>query len=293
MKTPRARAIVLLAMAYFLPGSAAATEVVAMRVDQAPAIDGNGQDAAWAKAGSVTVNDAVANIPLTLKTVYTGDNIYWLVSFPDDAPNREHKTQHWNQDAGYYVTGPEREDTFIFKWALFGTAENLTVPAERSYQADIWFWKAVRTDPVGYADDKLQVYSSNRLPKSKRVLSTRGRPFYLTRSGDQGTAAYQVALYPAYEGDHLPKYTVSEPSGSRADVRAKGQWHNGRWTIEFARKLTTGHVDDVQFETDKTYTFGVSRFEIAARPINPNIEEPRFGAGEIGELLSLRFQSGD
>ena len=86
------------------------------------------------------------------------------------------------------------------------------------------------------------------------------------------------------------RYRFAQPSGSRADVRAKGQWQDGRWTIEFARPLQTGHSDDIAFRMDRRYRFGVSRFEIAGRKRNPALEQPDFGRGDVGELLYLVFQ---
>ena len=61
-------------------------------------------------------------------------------------------------------------------------------------------------------------------------------------------------------------------------------------TIEFGRKLKTGNNDDLQFDKSRKYLFGVSRHEIAARNLNPAIEEPKFGSGEISEHLFLRFK---
>lgn len=50
-----------------------------------------------------------------------------------------------------------------------------------------------------------------------------------------------------------------EERGSRADVLEAGRWNNGMWTAEFARKLVTGHDDDVQFSKfTKAYTFDVA-----------------------------------
>ena len=70
----------------------------------------------------------------------------------------------------------------------------------------------------------------------------------------------------------------------------KGRWHNGAWTVEFRRKLRTGHMDDVQFDLAHAYQFGISRYEVAGRARNPDIEQPDFGAGEVGESLFLQFR---
>ena len=47
---------------------------------------------------------------------------------------------------------------------------NLRVDAATPYRADIWFWKAHRTDSKGFADDKMHVYSPLATPNSKMVI---------------------------------------------------------------------------------------------------------------------------
>jgi hypothetical protein len=112
---------------------------------------------------------------------------------------------------------------------------------------------------------------------------------YLIRKGDSGTPAYKDTLYTDYKGDKLPRYTNPTPTGSRADTKAKGVWSDGKWTIEFARALHTGNGDDIQFDTSKSYLFGVSRHEVAGRPLDPKLDQPLFGSGDISEDLKLQF----
>jgi hypothetical protein len=79
--------------------------------------------------------------------------------------------------------------------------------------------------------------------------------------------------------------------GSRADVRAKGVWRDGIWTVEFSRKLATNNLDDIQFNVGQVYQLGVSRYEIAGRKRNPSLDQPWYGAGEVTAPLILQFQS--
>lgn len=47
--------------------------------------------------------------------------------------------------------------------------------------------------------------------------------------------------------------------GSRADVFEAAKWSDGIWTAEFARKLVTGHTDDVQFsDFSEVYLFDIA-----------------------------------
>ncbi|MHC4295376.1 MAG: ethylbenzene dehydrogenase-related protein [Planctomycetota bacterium] len=264
--------------------------LLSVRSDEVPVIDGNGNDPVWGRANPITTRDRIADIEITLRSVYSADEVFVLVEFPDQTENRAHKTLIWDEEAKRYRIGPQREDTFVFKWSMGPYPVDLSVSANKPYQADIWYWKAHRTDPSGYADDKLQRYGITELKHATRVTSKSGRRFYLHRSGDAGEAAYQTVIVDNYTGPRVSKFSSQEPSGSRADVRAKGVWQNGVWTIEFRRKLRTGHGDDVQFDISKNHRFGVSRYEIGGRRSNPRTEQPNHGAGEIGEHLTLVFR---
>jgi len=107
--------------------------------------------------------------------------------------------------------------------------------------------------------------------------------------GDTGRSSYKTNIFIDYVGNVVQRYTLRQPQSSRADVKAKGVWKDGSWTIEFARPLFTGNSDDVNFQALKSYGFGVSRYEIAGRPPE-NSDQPLFGSGDISEILTLEFQ---
>lgn len=189
-----------------------------------------------------------------------------------------------------YRMGPRREDSFVFKWSMESRPVDLSLSGDRPYRADIWFWKAARTDHAGYADDKMHLYHVHQQKKAKKLLSKSGRIFYLRRMGDAGRAAYATVLHDQFSGPTVSQFIFRNPEGSRADVRAKGVWQEGLWTIEWRRKLKTGHPDDVSFELSGSYPFGVSIYEIAGRKEDPQSDKPRFGGGEVGESLTLIFR---
>ncbi|NGZ25782.1 MAG: hypothetical protein G8345_02705 [Magnetococcales bacterium] len=260
------------------------------KVDTPPVIDGKADDPAWTKATPVITTDLVTGVKVTLKSVYAQDQIFMLVQFPDEIEHREHKTLLWDKESREYVVGPKREDTFVFKWNMDGSPIDLSLTSDTPNKTDVWYWKANRTDPMGYADDKMDIYSASSLPQSKKIISKKGLLFYLVRLGDSGKAAYDGAVYDEFVKPEMPGFITQQPDGSRADIRAKGLWQNKIWSVEFARKLQTGHLDDVQLETNKTYAFGISINEIAGRAKEPSIENPYFGSGEVGELLTLTFK---
>lgn len=279
----------LLLFLFFPISGFADLALVAERVAQPPVIDGSVADAAWAQATGVRVRDVVANIDITLKAVHDGERVYLLGQYPDATENRLHRQLLWDPALKSYQDGPTREDCLVLKWSMVPHPTTLTLKENRPYQADIWFWKAHRTDHAGFADDKIQHYTTTRDKKAKMLISSEGNVFYLQREGDAGDPAFQPLLYAGYVREQMPKYELVTPAGSRADIRAKGEWQAGNWTIEFSRQLDTGHHDDVRFELSGRYPFGVSRYEIAGRDPEPDSETPLYGAGEVGELIVLTF----
>ncbi len=263
--------------------------IIVQMATHPPVIDGKGTDAVWAETQEIVTKDKIADIDITLKALYTKEEIFFLVSFPDPEESRNHKSWVWDEKIGIYKVGGDIEDVFVFKWSMESEAVDLTLKSDRGHKADIWFWKACRTDPTGYADDKLHILSSVKADRSTELQSNSGKPIYLTRKGDNGKSAYKTDIVTDYKGDKIAKYKNRKPAGSRADVRAKGLWENGVWTIEFARALITGNDDDVPFDTSMTYRFGVSKNEIAGRDINPKLDQPLYGSGDLSEILTMEF----
>ncbi|SEQ89702.1 Ethylbenzene dehydrogenase [Amphritea atlantica] len=152
---------------------------------------------------------------------------------------------------------------------------------------DIWHWKSVRMNPLGLIDDQY-IDSVNdpavngewgRHGDSKtgggyvdNVNAEKTGPAFMNRTqgnvdGYTITPSQKTPFVDTFrEGDRIPGI-MSEPfTGSRGDIWAKGDWRDGRWTIEIKRALvTTGEnagVQDVQFsDLSKAYSFGVSVFD--------------------------------
>ncbi len=264
--------------------------LLAVHTSRPPTIDGVADDPVWSDAPAIISRDPVAHIDIELRTAHDGEHLYLLARFPDATEDRQQKTLVWDPEEGRYRTGTEREDTLVLKWNMEPFPVDLTLTGDDEYLADLWFWKAHRTDPVGYADDKLQHYTRAAAERGTPRISKSGQTFYLFRDGDAGDSAYEILTYSDHVGDKAPKYKHRQPSGSRADIRAKGTWRDGVWTVEFQRKLVTGHSDDLQLVRGGRYQFGVSRYEIAGRDIEPANATSMYGTGEIGPLLKLRIQ---
>jgi len=256
----------------------------------APVIDGQADDHAWKINNQLTIKDAVTDLNHNLMCVYDEARIYIKASYTDTTESRTHKTSVWNEEAGLYKYSSDREDTLVLKWNMDDNKGDLSLSSDVPYKADIWYWKAYRTDPMGYADDKTHIYSYERLKKSKKRISKRGNRFFLARRGDKGRSAYKPIIHVTKFDDHVQSYSHRNPSGSRADIKAKGKWSDNKWTIEFSRDLDTGNADDVRFKTNRQYQLGVSRYEIAGAREIKNSNNPQHGAGEIDQTITLIFQ---
>ena len=264
--------------------------LVAIQATAPPVIDGIANDPVWENAPVLTTLDKTNGLPIMIKAVYTAADIFLLVSFPDPDESRTHKSWVWDKGRQFYTVGNDREDIFVFKWNMEPKPVDLSIQSDSPYKADIWYWKACRTDGVGYADDKSHAYSKTEDRNATKIVSRSGETMYLLRAGDEGESAYQINLISDYQGDIIPRYTLKQPTGSRGDVRARGVWQNGRWTVELGRKLVTGNQDDIQFAPGKKYLFGVSRYEIAGREPNAKLSEPLYGTGDVNEILWLAFK---
>jgi hypothetical protein len=267
-------------------------EIPSVKVEKAPDIDGAGMDAVWTKVKPISIEDSASRAKILLRSVYTADQVFFLVQFPDTAENFLHKPWIWNAAEKKYESGPNREDTFVFKWNMMDHDVNLSNFSDDDYRADVWYWKANRTNPAGYSDDKSQILGSQPIKKSTELTSTSGKARHLGRYSDAGKAAYkELKTLTEYQGDLVDRYPASTPEGSRADVQAKGSWNGGFRTIEYARALNTGHEDDLQFEpvSGKAYLFGVSIFSLYGRPHIENSPN-YYGRGRISEPLRLHFQ---
>ncbi len=285
--------LLFLVIGFFFMASVAfaAIDIPSVKVAKAPVLDGSAQDPAWLGVKPLVIVDQASGKKILLRSVYTADQVFFLVQFPDAAQNFLHKPWVWNAADKKYEMGAHREDTFVFKWNMMDKEVDLSSFSDDNYRSDVWYWKANRTNPAGFADDKTQVLADSPGKKSKEKISATGKKRYLSRLSDAGKPPYKTYNPAAYEGDLVDAFPEGTPQGSRADVHAKGVWSGGLWSVEFARNLNTGHDDDVQFDpaVGKSYLFGISIFSLYGNP--PDTSTPNlYGLGRISEPLWLKFQ---
>lgn len=201
-----------------------------------------------------------------LKATHDGTHIYFLARWPDASKDDQHKPFVWTgaKDDGEYTSGKEREDRLSMMFPIKGDFSYNKLAGNES-SVDIWQWKAARSNGSGVLHDKHHIYT-NTQPKGKSSLhyTASGQPIYVSRISDVGGSPYKSQKVDpfTYQGDLVPKYIANENSGDAADVKAKGVWADGYWTVEIQRKLDTGHHEsDTVFRTGFSSLFAIAAFD--------------------------------
>jgi len=265
--------------------------LVSIPIDAAPVIDGRADESFWQGAPAITTLDYSSQRPITLRSAYAKAEIFFLVTFPEEIPHESHKTWTWDSQEEVYREGPDREDVLIFKWSMSGNDVDLRLREPMPHRADIWFWKAHRSNWSGYADDKMQAMSAKPGPMARKIQSKRHGTLYFDRWGDAGKPPWEHKVFYEYKGDKLDQFGPGQPTGSRGDIRAKGVWAKGQWTIEFARKFHTGHDDDVVFTPGAVHLFAVACYAMALDTPHAEWSRPLYRTGDAFDRLLLSLGS--
>jgi hypothetical protein len=240
-------AIAILSSAPFGTTSAAAEEFQTLTARSAEtAITVDGDLGEWSSVEGITVllegNGGVDSV--LLKTAIRGDVIYVMATWNDATESRLHKPYKWDEASQSYRRTKQLEDRFAISLAMEGDfSESKLSGAE--FTADVWHWKASRSDPAGIAHDKSWRVSQTEFPKSKEFKGANGESVFVARPSDAGDRLYRPVKYSSRLEEIMPRYEVNTAAaGSIADVKAKGVWRDGRWHLEMSRKLNTGNADD-------------------------------------------------
>lgn len=262
-------------------------EVICKYAEIPPSLDGVADDPVWLQLTETETLDYSSQRPITLKTYHDSENIYFLAKYPDRSASTEHKTLVWNDKEQVYIEGMDREDVLVLKWSMTGGNMSYNRNLIEPHTADIWFWKACRSNPAGYLDDKYNIVSTEKTKESLVLISDKYDNLYLQRKGDEGLSSYSEEMFFEYLGPAVRKFYPREPQGSRADIKGKGNWSDGFWTIEISRKLDTGNTDDVVIGVGGSYIFGVSLYEMAATEVENSLSQPLYHTGNVFDKLTL------
>jgi len=244
---------------------------------------------------------------VTLQALYNNEYVYMKFQWKDDVYNRDYRP--WvKTEAGWIQMNPGGADEVIYnedKLALLfpikrdleferygcavychnnqktGRGQHWT---REDYPVDVWHWKSVRLDPVGFVDDQYWLGTGKISMDKQARLNDPGeagygnnkvegvlRPIMLPASVDavvKGALLQSKAvIYTKASDDHFPEGSVVpgvivyEPTGDRADIRCYSTYENNRWTLRIMRKLDTGSKYDVIFNPGEKYAFTLSAFD--------------------------------
>lgn len=226
-----------------------------------PELDGRPSEAAWEDAEAYTfdVEGTSGTVRVAMSALWGEDRIYFLLRWKDREASVEHHPWEWSEANGEYVVGKAVEDAVALQFPTKGRMGDCMLSG-REAQADLWFWKAARTNPVGYAEDGTLTASTSRIPKANFYKAENKATVWIKEKRDAGTSPYRSQVAGTFEGDTVRRYLPRTPSGSSADIRAKGLWAKGLWTVEFSRKLDTGDPADVAFKPKGEHYFSVAVF---------------------------------
>ncbi len=134
--------------------------------------------------------------------------------------------------------------------------------------ADVWEWDSVTTNPMGHADDSYWDVTRRQgdgpvswTTSNLRSLSDGGvEPISMSAAGINANptalfspdSGFTPATIPydgtgVVDGTTVPGMVHRQASPARSDLRARGRWANGVWTVELARARATTDPNDAQF----------------------------------------------
>jgi Ethylbenzene dehydrogenase len=274
----------LAALAVSMPASAVSTtrELQARAVEQTITPDGEIDE--WAGLPRITVplSGVEGADRVELAAAIRGDRIYLLAIWDDPTKSDLHKPYRWNEAAHAYERTDPMEDRFAIAFAMSGAFTANKIDGSE-FTADVWHWKANRSNLAGLAHDKWWRVSRTPFEGSREFRTPGGEAVHLARPSDAGDQLYKPVRYHLKQNDIMPLYEVNlAPQGSIADVQAKGVWRNGRWYLEMSRLLNTGHDDDTAIPSAGTVEITVAVFDGVANNVVDG------GGHSVSEKLVLR-----
>lgn len=232
---------------------------------QAPKIDGNLSE--WGSDGwtKVAVKPALekadrvkfgmspeddknqtGSLTVQIKVGVNADKVYFAMKYPDASADTAYRLWEWRGDK--YAEGKQREDMFALRFHMSGDFDR-SMLGTKDYTVDTWQWSAARTNPTGFAEDQMHHMTTVMLENAAEYSMPDGKTIYIRKQRDAGAPIYKTLPRPKEnKGEKVPSFELATPSGSSADVAAKGEWRSGNWQLEVGRVLNTQHADDVVFK---------------------------------------------
>ena len=134
-------------------------------------LDGKDDEAAWLGAPEIALELALGTVDKAwVKAIYSEDEVYIRVRWPDNTESRQHHPWTWNEAAQDYIQGPHVEDSLLLSFES-GCEWTPSLLGGYQYDFDGWHWMAARTDPLGQALDTLGTVTDRVLPGFTKYAS--------------------------------------------------------------------------------------------------------------------------
>ncbi|RDH43375.1 ethylbenzene dehydrogenase-related protein [Zooshikella ganghwensis] len=108
-----------------------------------------------------------------IKAATFEDSVYIYSEWKDSTLSLTHKPFIWSDKKGRYETGPQREDRITIQFAMSGKYNTNWLSGDE-FVADMWHWKAFRSNPLGLAHDKMTIISKSKMSGSLKVNTAGG-----------------------------------------------------------------------------------------------------------------------
>ncbi|MBF0296144.1 MAG: hypothetical protein HQL96_13220 [Magnetococcales bacterium] len=205
-------------------------------------------DSEW-EAGTVSApdEDDPPARELLVRAAYHEKHFYLALEWPDATMNAVYKP--WKLAGEGYRRSREVDDMLVVRWQL-GDSFNACMLSSTRYRTDVWRWSAGRSNLSGVADDMRHEFADKPFDKPAREYEGNKGTIYFVNEPDAGFPGWQSLPTPKPgAGPVVPSVAkAGDPSGSRADVAAKGHWKDGVWRVEMSRRLRTDDSEDVVLE---------------------------------------------
>ncbi|MBF0126990.1 MAG: hypothetical protein HQM02_07240, partial [Magnetococcales bacterium] len=232
-----------------------------------PVVDGVLEE--WGREGWVEIplrparendpDNVTGSLNVQLKAGTAGGRIFVAARWPDQEADVSYRPWKWT--GTQYKRGKQRDDMFIVRFDMGGDYAACML-SKTDYRVDLWQWSAGRSDQAGVAEDFIHVISTASQENAAEYEHPEGGTVYIRKIRDAGNPVYDnQEAGKENRGESLPGIRMLDGgSGSLIDVQARGVWKDGFWHLELARKLDTGHDDDVKLQGIKTIRGAIAVF---------------------------------
>ncbi len=295
--------------------------------------------AAFTKPAGVGIAGTATGTSVTLRAAFDSTNLYLLAVWSD--ATKDDRKEHWAFDGAAWARRSDKgadgswatrdadgsqwdEDRLAIWWNIsvtnFATGGcQVLCHSHRmgthtlGEKADLWHWKAARSNPVGYADDQrlndatfgghtmagrsddtgtgiATTNATGSAPTSMSELDPGANARALLASAlpirYRSTQAFAAAGF--VPNSQIPGFVLAPPTLGRADALAVGTWENDQWKVLFTRPLaTSSSADDRQFgglPTGSLYSFSVAVLDNMGGAYDATMLSQHTGPLTMGDL---------